>query len=536
MARVRDFVIRRWPRWLFLLFALGIWAWVSWEAVYLRMVTWAPSADYWEHSATLHALIVSPFHPRHPHLDISAGSPRFGPQFLLVALIARALHWDAIEAMSLVATLNTLLFLTGIRVFFGTYFRHRIAPLYGLLVMFGAWWLGFYFSNVYALPVFFSVSSYPSTTALGLTLLGFALVVRLLRGDIARRTLALILLGLWAAAVFIIHPLTAVMSISGGLLLAGVQPNVTWRARFEVAGVIVVGWALSHFWPYFSPWVVMRGGHGDDVGWAGESVKQAADLHLKPRLHKFYRPEPLLNTLGLGILTIVALPWFLLRRRRWFVALGALSMGVPFVANAFVELPLGHRFVLLAVVYLHIGVVQLFLSVTPGSLDAFGFVRRRWVGVVCSVCVAAILLVFFGHSVQVARAQQSGARFRRPESNLIRNMRGVAEAAGPGAVVLANPLLSWPLPTFGPKVLPLFHKDPLVADAVQRDIAVKRFLSPRLKDEERTEILARYHVSHVLLDRERGPVVRFLDKVSTVRIVRGGYRLYTLLPAATSTP
>jgi hypothetical protein len=535
VGRLRDFVARRWPYWLFLLFALGIWAWVTWEAVYLRMVTWEGSADYWEHSATLHALILNPIHPRHPHLDSGAGAPRFGPQFLLVALIARALHWDAIDAMSLAAALNTLLFLCGIRAFFGTYFRHPMAPLYGLLVMFGAWWLGFHFSNVYALPVFFSVSTYPSTTALGLTLLGFAFVLRLLRRDVRPRWLALVALGLWAAAVFIVHPLTAVMSISGALLLAAVQPHVTWRARFEVVGVVLLGWALSHFWPYFSPWVVMRGGHGNDVGWAEESVKQAADLQLKPRLHNFYRPQPLLKALGLGLLTVAALPWFFLRRKRWFVGLGVLSMGLPFAANAFVDLPLGHRFVLLAVVYLHIGVVELFLRLTPGGFDTSGLVRRRWVGVLTTTCVAATLLVFFGHSVQLARAQQLSRRYRR-ESNVIRNMRSVAEVAGPNAVVLANPLLSWSLPTFGPKVISLLHEDPLVPDGVRRGVDVRRFLSPRVSDRERTEILARYHVSHVLLDRERGPTVRFLDKVSTVRTVSGGYRLYTLLPGVASAP
>ena len=529
---VRRFLVQHWPTLAFLLIALGIWAWVSWEAVYLRMVTWEGGADYWEHSATLHAFIDNPFHPRHPHLDTNGGSPRFGPQFLFVALLCRALHWDALGAMSLTAVLNTLLFLCGVRAFFWNYFRHPLAPLYGLLVMFGGWWVGFHYSNVYALPVFFSVSAFPSTTALGLTLLGFALVLRLLRAEFARSWPALLLLGVWAAAVFIIHPLTAVMSISGALLLAFVQPNVTWRTRAEVAAAIVIGCALSHFWPYYSPWVVIRGGHGQDVGWAAESVKQAADLHVKRKLHQFYEPRGLVSALGLGLLTLLTLPWFFLKRERWFVALGALSMGLPFVANAFVELPLGHRFVLLAIVYLHIGVVWLLLAITPSYFGAFAWVRRRWLGVAVSVVAALTLLVFFTHSVLVAREPQLSRKFTRPESPVISNMRAIADAAGPGAVVLANPLLSWPLPTFGPKVIALYHEDPLVSDAEQREIAVKRVLAPWVDDSERSQILARYHVSHVLLGREGGAVLRFLSKTASVRAVGTGYHLYTLSPAA----
>ena len=523
---------RYWAHALFVLLALGIWSWVSWEAGYVRMVTWEGGADYWEHSATLHALIENPWHPRHPHLATNAGSPRFGPQFLLIALIARALHWDAIAAMTLAAALNTLLFLCAIRVFFLTYFRHPLAPLYGLLVMFGGWWLGFHYSNVYSLPVLFSVAAFPSTTALGLTLLGFAWVVRLLRADVGHPRLGLLVLGIWASAVFIIHPLTAMMSLSGALLLALADPKASWRLRFEVAGAVVVGCALSHFWPYFSPWVVLRGGHGQSADWALQSVQQASELHVKRKLHEFYQPLALLEALGLGSLTLLALPYFFLRRERWFVGLGALSMLLPFVGNAFVELPLGHRFVLLAIVYLHIGLVWLLLRLTPGHAGAFRCLRRRALAVASAVVVAATLLVFCGHSVLVARALFEGPRARGSESPVIRNMRAFAEAAGPGAVVLATPLLSWPLPTFGPKVLVLYHEDPLVPDAAQREYSVKRFLGSAASDDERQAILARYGVSHVLLQREAGSLARFLAKTSTVRMLGAGYRLFTISESA----
>jgi len=532
---LRRWLRRHWASALFVLCALGIWGWVSWEAVCVRMVTWEGGADYWEHSATLHALIQSPWHPRHPHLATDAGSPRFGPQFLLIALIARALHWDAIQAMTLAAVLNTLLFLCAIRVFFWSYFRHPLAPLYGLLVMFGGWWLGFHYSNVYALPVLFIVAAFPSTTALGLTLLGFALGVRLLRAEVRQRWLGLALLALWAAAVFIIHPLTAMLSLSGALLLALAEPHASWRLRFEVAGAIVVGCAMAHFWPYFSPWVVLRGGHGESADWAGQSVQQAAELHVKKKLHEFYQPLALLKALGLGTLTLLALPYFFLRRERWFVGLGALSMLLPFVGNAFVELPLGHRFILLSIVYLHIGLVWLLLRLTPGHAAAFRVVRRRAWGIASALLVAATLLVFSTHAVLQARALFEDARFReRRESPVIRNMRNFAAAAGPDAVVLATPLLSWPLPTFGPKVLVLFHQDPLVSDAIQRQYWVRRFLAPSTPDDVRRTILARYGVSHVLLQRDTGTLSRFLATTSTVRMLGSGYRLYTISPNAPS--
>ena len=533
--RIFEWFRRHWPSLLFVLAALGVWACVSWDAAFVRMVTWEDRSDYWEHSATLHALIENPWHPRHPHLSLDAGSPRFGPQFILVALIARALHLDPIQAMALAAVLNTLLLLGGIRAFFLTYFRHPLAPLYAVLVMFGGWWHGFHYSNVYSLPVLLAVASFPSTTALGLTLLGFTLVVRVLRGQVRRKWLALIVLGVWAAAVFIIHPLTAMMSVSGALLLPLSDSNVTWRLRFELAGAVLLGCVLSHFWPYFSPWVVLRGGHGHLSNWAGQGVEQAADLHVKKKLHLFYDPHELFVTLGMNVATLVMLPYFFFRRSRWWIGLGALGMLVPFVANVFVEIPLGHRFVLLAIVFLHIGLVSLLLRLTPGHLGTFGFLRRRALGFISALLVVATLAVFCVHTGLLLRSMFGNPRYaQRRESPVVQNMRAFADAAGTSAVVLANQTLSWPLPTFGPKVLLLFHDDPLVPDELEREHSVWRFLAAGTSDDERRAILARYGVSHVLVKSEAGSVSRFLSKTASLRAFGNGYRLYTLSPHASS--
>lgn len=521
---------RYWATALFVLVALGIWAWVSWEAVYVRMVTWDPGTDYWEHSATLRALIENPFHPDHPHLAIHAGSPRFGPQFLLIALIARALHWDAMQAMSLAASLNTLLFVSGIYVFFRKYFRQRLAPLYGLLVMFGAWWHAFHFSNVYELRTLFAVASFPSTTALGLTLLGFALTVSLLRSEVRRPLLSLLLLAVWAAAVFIIHPLTAMLSLSGAVLLSLAEPAPSFRLRGQVVVAIVIGCALSHFWPYFSPWVVLRGGSGTAADWTQETLQQAtAELQVKRKLHMFYRPTGLLMTLGAGSITLVCLPYFFLRRQRLFVGLGVLSMLAPFVANAFVEIPLGHRFVLLAIVYLHIGLVWILLRLTPSFSFRPRSVLRLGLGIVRVLLVAALLGVFFVHSVLVAQDQLDHPRYAKRDSPTVRQMQAVASAAGPGAIVLASPMTSWPIPTFGPKVLVLFHQDPLVPDASERERSVGRFLGPGSSDDDRRMILAHYRVTHVLLNRLGGAPARFLARYPSVKI--GAFRLYDITPA-----
>jgi hypothetical protein len=47
-------------------------------------------------------------------------------------------------------------------------------------------------------------------------------------------------------------------------------------------------------------------------------------------------------------------------------------------------------------------------------------------------------------------------------------------------------------------------------------------------DDERQKILARYGVTHVLLHRERGAPVRFLENNASIQAIGSGLRLYTL--------
>ncbi|HEY8947122.1 MAG TPA: hypothetical protein VIM73_22920, partial [Polyangiaceae bacterium] len=186
--------------------ALALLAWVTRDAFFVRVITFSPGSDYWEHSATMRALMDSPWRPRNPHLDSLDPSPRFVPVFLLSALLARAFALDSQGAMAIAAVINTALFLGGIYVFFRVYFQSKIAPLFGLVVMFASWWDAWHFSNVYQLKIYFSVASYPSTTALAGTLFLFAGAVAELRASRERWfRLAVLVIG-WAF-VLVTHQL-----------------------------------------------------------------------------------------------------------------------------------------------------------------------------------------------------------------------------------------------------------------------------------------------------------------------------------------
>ena len=505
---------------LFVLLAASIVGWVAWDAFVFRLITHVPGSDYWEHSAVLRALIAEPWHPRHPLVVTDAGSPRFNPHFLLVALTARALHWGPIDAMALAAVFNAVLFAGGIFLFFRVYFRDAKASLYALVVFFGTWLAKApHFSNVYKLSVFFSVAGYPSTAALALTLFALTLTTHLLR-DPRERPGLLALSAVGWAYIYVTHPLTAMMAFTAALLLALTEPNVARRRRVWVALTLPAGLVLTGFWPYYPAFgMVMRG--------TVARVSERMATHAPTELHPFYAPSALYQIVGFALLGVPCLGYFVVVRKHLFVVLGALAMLGVFVVSAWFDVPLGHRFVLLAVFFLQIALVFLLLALTPTGASLPAWARRTWLRILGGAAVAGLLTLMAVTNVQAAvtRFQE----FRGGVSPTVRAGRRIGQIAGDDAVILGEAQASWSLPTFGPRIVSPHHSNPLVPDTDQRRRDARRFFAPGVTDQERARILAQYRVTHVLFTaRQGGSAERFVENRSALNELPYGLRLYTL--------
>jgi hypothetical protein len=145
--------------------------------------------------------------------------------------------------------------------------------------------------------------------------------------------------------------------------------------------------------------------------------------------------------------------------------------------------------------------------------------------------VGLVLLPFAVHNLSLAKVESVTAdRVLTRESNYLRYARDAAQIAGKNAVILADSLNSWPIPTFGPKVIVLRHMNPLVPDEGERNHAVQRFLSKPLGSDERRRIIERYGVTHVLVrGRPRRPLATFLAEQGAARhALAAGYGLYPL--------
>jgi hypothetical protein len=517
---------RYWQDFVYLVLGLGLLLWVASDAFGLRLITYSPGADYWEHTAVLRALLEDPWHPTHPLIVSTAGSPRFGPHFLLIALVGRAFSLGPLDTMGLAAVVNTALLLVGIWWFCRSYFRDLRASLYGLVVFFCTWFDAPHFSNVFKLKVFFSVAGYPSSAALALTLIGLALVTKIVRGELTR-PLWLGLSALVWGYVYVTHPLTATMGLPAAVLLALSEPAVPTKRRLAVAGSVVIGLLLTALWPYYPALGMVAGG-------TVERVKDAVPEDLGGA-HRFYGLSDLTDILGFCWLAFPLLPYLWVRRQHVFIVLGALLMLGVFVGNVLLPLPLGHRYILLSVFFLQLALVKLLLILTPRRGTSAWAERAplRWAA---AGLVGVFLSYALGSNIQVAeehlrRTAGQGRGKEERESLPLRYARRVGELAGPHAVILSSALASWPLPTFGPKVVAPHHTNPLIPDAQERRRAAIRFLAPHTSANERRLILQRYRVTHVVTPpRASSAVLDFLDREGKRTGLPGGFALYTLKP------
>lgn len=520
---------RHWATIAYMALAALLVFWIGHEASTTRLITYSQGTDYWEHSAAVRALLESPTSPGNPHLRSQASSPRYNPLYLGLALIGRGLSLDVLTLMSMASAFNVMLYVGGAFWFFSSYFSDRRAPLYGLVVLLTSWWQSWHFSNVYHLEMLPSVGAYPSTSALGLTWFCFALVTSALRFGATPWRLSCV--GALAALVFLVHQLTAMLALTGMGLLALLEPSKGNSRRVPVLGAMVLGLALTHFWPYYSPFAVLAGGeHEATTGWAGQTAAQALGANISHRPNReFYDLDNLLDAAGLALPGLLFAVVLLAKRKHLFIPLGLGAMLVPFTANLFVRVPLGHRFVLLAMVYLHLAFVWGLLWLTPGYHDAASWVKRwRWFGAITALAVGSTLAFGVVHNVPRAKARVARVEYRRL-SPFLNYARQVGRYAGEDAVVLGGARDSWPIPTFGPKVVALYHVNPLVPDGVQRTRDVASFFRRSSPPETRDEILHKYSVTHVLVDgRSPRSLRRYLEARGTSRRLAAGYRLYTL--------
>ena len=304
-----------------------------------------------------------------------------------------------------------ILFLYGVWLFMSLYFRNDWAPFVGLIVLLCGWGAGWYWSSCYQLRCFFYVILFPSSFVFSLCFFSFWLATKVLRQQVITPW-SLILLGIISALMLLSHPLTGAFAIGSLCLLALSEPNVSFSIRWRLIGVVLTGALAAEMWPYFSVWDIILGtSGGEGASWIKTGNFVGSRIKMLYHTHPFYNPKQFFVTIGPGLLGIPALVYLAYKKKHLFIVTGFVLMSLPFVANLFFSIPLGHRFVFYMIFYLHLALICCILrmqSKIPKSTQQSTFVKSTKIKRGVVFCFLTLCLLWNGALSTLALANYLG--------------------------------------------------------------------------------------------------------------------------------
>lgn len=434
-------------------------------------------ADFWVHSAVVRELAINPLSPSHPRLLISAPSAFYSPYALGLALSSRLTGFSPITVLAVAGLGNLVLFLFSFQLFIRLLFRRSGPAFYALLfilLLWGRypwWWSGFYHLRVlgYVLP-------YPSTFAISLVFLAFAIFIHLI--NIGRR-IWFVPLAAVIAIVLPTHPLSFVFLMIGLISLSlGIRRPLPLRDHVILAGAFLLAFILSAAWPYF-PFLRLLFGELS-LHWEGNRTLYSG---LPGRIYP----------------ALIGIPILIWRfKRNWRYPLGLMFLGLTLVyIYGGMTGKWGYgRVISYALIVLQITIAEwvsriesrLYFSRIPPAILKLGF-------------AVLVILALFGLSFRHMLGPFLG-RCRPGRDSIHNQYLLIRNHTGPYDVVLSEINDAGPIPTFGGKIVATPKPIAFVNDDAERRQDVLFFFSNKASESERNEIIRKYRVEFILLSKD----------------------------------
>jgi hypothetical protein len=507
----------------FWLMALTVIIFASANELFFQRYNFAFTGDYWEHTGVFSEWLKNLWQPGMPHVSgyEDGASARYMPYYLMLTAIGQVFSLTPVQIMSMAGITNVILLCFGIQYFFKHYFQKPLAPLFGLIVFFCFWGTAWYWSNVYQLRNLVYTAGYPSTFTFALCLFSLGYITNMLRKQ-SVSIVQWLSVAVLSFLMFVCHPLTGAFGIGAAGLLVLTHSDTTLKQRIKLIVALLVGFIATELWPYYSAIDIALGQTAKEShDWVGGALSKAASTEFSPLArayylyysHPFYSPIDFVMSLGPALLGIPALCWLAYKRQQLFLTSGFILMMLPFCINLFIAIPLGHRFLLFAIIFLHIAIVWAFLNIYD-----YGSQYKKKIA-------TAILLILALSNIYWAGAELNGISYspnltkkqvKKDATTVSEKFEELKAIIPENAVVMAPLKTSWPLPTFLPaKTVGLFHGNPYVQNIGQRESDVKTFFAYNTSQHTSREIIERYKVTHIIVPRTAENAANTIAKIST---------------------
>jgi hypothetical protein len=438
--------------------------------------------DFWEHAAAVRELAGEPLHPDHPLLAVDEAHVGFAPYQLALGLFSKLTGVSAVATLELAGLVNLILLLVGLRLFVGVFTWRPTAPFYtlaALLLLYG--WTPWEASGLFNLNSLGYVLSYPSTFATALSFFAIHLFARWLREK--QSLLCLIAVAVIAAIATLTHPLSAVLVFPTLAVLVIDSRRFDSKVLVPCTAMVALSGGLVLAWPHFSMLELFT----DNVGLYDET-------------NRFIYEG--VGTRAVTLLLAVPLVWQRLRLDRGDpLSLLALFFALLYAYGAISENWNWGRVIafefIVAFTLLGDFAARLESRLLEGRLD-----RRLALAVpVLAALLVAVELVNMRSGISHAKP---GAEFEDDRgTSRFPAYEAFLTGADPDSVTLAGLRAGRGIPVYSGKVVANNNPEAFVEDHPRRQRDVRRFFDPSTTQTERREVIDRYGVSYVFLDREQ---------------------------------
>jgi len=449
---------------------------------YTLNATWR--GDFWEHASVIRELSTNPWSPKHPQLLLNLPHEFYSPYAIFLALIARSASWSPVQILSVISIVNLVVFLVALRIFLSTlrsaygddskWMPEAVAFYLIIFTLFLWGHLPWVFSGFFHAAVLGYVLSYPSFMAISVSLVIFSIYLKL----ISKPSIPLyFLFSVLFLFVLLSHPITVpfIAVVVLGLTLDFQHHRKRWIVPpflMLICGLVALAWPYYPFLQLFS------------------SKSQLIHESNRPLYQGVLRAT---YPLVIGVPVLIAR---FKKRRTDFIVFSVLVMSCLYVYGFLVAEWSFGRLLSHIIFCLHLG-----LAIWAATLE-----RKLLSGEKTPPLQLAsgvfVILVLIATSLDTPRyilSRYDPVRF----NHYYLKYKFVGFYAEQYETVLADIEASWVIPAFNGKVVASYHPLVFVPDNEKRTLDIIKFYQQNAKDEERDEIINRYKVGYVLLDRTR---------------------------------
>lgn len=421
--------------------------------------------DFWEHAAIIKQFSYSST-DTHPLFNLKVPHAFYSPYLFALGYVVKFTALSTIGVLAIAGFINMAIFLYILPKFIQSFNLSRNIAFYTILFYVFYWYFPLNFSGFYSINNLVNILPYPSTSAFILTLV----TLLYYKKSALTKIYPIFIISILSATIILTHPITGIFLLAALFSIQlnkdGIKPTKQW-VLLSATVVIIAILVLS--WPHYSFMELALG---------GSSVYH--DYNKNTYI------SPLLRTFP----AILALP------------------AIIYSLITYKDKTLTYLFILLSSIYIY-GYfsekwsygrsLSYIVLISDIFLATFLIAMKTKFGLKMNLLLTLIIILTF---ITFAYRNINFNSFLPLNAWNIttQKYKNLSAHLSENDIVFSTTEESWPIPSFGPKIVSALHPQAFIQDAdIRREETDLFFNTSNLSDTERWDIINKYEVNKILI-------------------------------------